>query len=331
MPATTAPDASIVVRPATEDDAAALAEIERRSPMVSGDVRVTVDRGEDYFASARLMEASDVVLAEVDGEPAAVHCAAFHHVRLAGEIVRVCYVHHLRVSAQHQGMGLFGRLKQVAAPRYPADLAGSYAWVARGNSRSRGLAPDIAPWDVEVARMRFDTRAAAGPAYGRPATEADAGHIVDLLNGSHAAEEFFVPYTVESLTARLERAPELYGWENLWLTDGAVLGVWPAGRGIQVITESPAGTTVNRDAVVLDYGVAAGAEADLLALTRAWCSRAADEGLDSLAAFTSPAAPNWSLRGELAHGTQSFDLIVSRLDEPSGLAASGLHVDPIYY
>lgn len=331
MTATTAPDISIVVRPATTADASALAEIERRSPMVSGDLRVTIDRGDDYFASARLMEASDVVMAEVDGEPAAVHCAAFHHIRLAGDVIKVCYVHHLRVAAHHQGKGLFGRLKRFAVPRYPADLAGSYAWVARGNSRSRGLAPDITPWNVDVVRARFDTQAAAGPAVGRPATAADAGQIVDLVNTSHAHEDFFVPYTVESLTARLDRAPELYSWDNLWLTDAAVLGVWAAGRSIQVITQTPDATTVNREAVVLDYGVAAGAEDDLRKLTRAWCSRAADEGLDSLAAFTSPRSPNWSVAADLPHTSRHFDLIATRLDEPSGISGSGVHVDQIYY
>lgn len=331
MTATTAPDVDIVVRPATPADASALAEIERRSPMVSGDVRVTVDRGDDYFASARLMEASDVVMAEVDGEPAAVHCAAFHHIRLAGDLVRVCYVHHLRVAAQHQGKGLFGRLKKFAVPRYPSDLAGSYAWVAAGNSRSRGLAPDIAPWNVDVVRRQFDAQASAEPSFGRPATVADAGHIVDLINSSHAHEGFFIPYSVESLTARLDRAPELYSWDNLWLTDGAVLGVWPAGRSIQVITETPDTTTVNRDAVVLDYGVSSGAEDDLLKLTRAWCSRAADEGLDSLATFTSPPSPNWSVGADLPHSARHFDLIATRIDEPAGIAGSGVHVDPIYY
>jgi hypothetical protein len=331
MTATTAPDVDIVMRPATAADASALAEIERRSPMVSGDVRVTVDRGDDYFASARLMEASDVVMAEVDGEPAAVHCAAFHHIRLADEVVRVCYVHHLRVAVGHQGKGLFGRLKKFAVPRYPSDLAGSYAWVASGNSRSRGLAPDIAPWNVDVVRRQFDAQASAGPAFGRPATAADAGHIVDLINSSHAHEEFFIPYTVESLTARLDRAPDLYSWDKLWLTDGAVLGVWPAGRSIHVITETPEVTTVNRDAVVLDYGVAAGAEDDLLKLTRAWCSRAADEGLDSLATFTSPLSPNWSVGADLPHSARHFDLIATRIDEPSGLADSGVHVDQSYY
>lgn len=331
MTATTAPDVDIVVRPATAADASALAEIERRSPMVSGDVRVTIDRGDDYFASARLMEASDVVMAEVDGEPAAVHCAAFHHIRLAGDVIRVCYVHHLRVAAQHQGKGLFGRLKKFAVPRYPSDLAGSYAWVAAGNSRSRGLAPDIAPWNVDVVRRQFDAQKSAGPAFGRPATVADAGHIVDLINSSHAHEQFFIPYTAESLTARLDRAPDLYSWDNLWLTDGAVLGVWPAGRSIQVITETPGTTTVNRDAVVLDYGVASGAEDDLLKLTRAWCSQAADEGLDSLATFTSPPSPNWSVGADLPHSARHFDLIATRIDEPQGIASSGVHVDPIYY
>lgn len=331
MSATTASDVNIVVRPATADDGPVLAEVERRSPMVTGDVRVTVDRGDDYFAAARLMEAVDVVMAEVDGEPAAVHCAAFHHLRVGGDLIRVCYVHHLRVAAAHQGKGLFGQLKKVAVPRYPADLSGSYAWVARGNDRSRGLAPDIQPWNIDVVRMRYDAASVAGPTVGRAATPADAPQIVDLINTSHRGEEFFVPYTVESLTTRMERAPDLYGWEHLLLTDDAVVGIWPAGHRIRIITESPDGTTVNREAMVLDYGVAPGAEDALGRLIRAQCARAADEGLDALAMFASPASANWRVAQSLPHTEEHFDLIATRFGEPADVASRGLHVDQIYF
>ncbi|HSS11577.1 MAG TPA: hypothetical protein VLL25_16950, partial [Acidimicrobiales bacterium] len=66
----------IIVRFATETDAPALADIERRSPMVLGDIAVTIDRGDDYFAATRLMEDVGIVVAEIDGLPIAVHCAA---------------------------------------------------------------------------------------------------------------------------------------------------------------------------------------------------------------------------------------------------------------
>ena len=54
--------------------------------------------------------------------------------------------------------------------------------------------------------------------------------VAARLNAFHGGEEMFVPYTEASLAARLARAPDLYGWERVWLAEGAVIGVWPAGR-----------------------------------------------------------------------------------------------------
>lgn len=326
-----AADPAIVVRPATLADARALADIERASPVVAGDVRVTVDRGDDYFAATRLMEDVDVVIAEVDGRPAAVHCAAFQHIRVHGELKRVCYVHHLRVAGRFQGRGLFGHLLQAAAPRYPADLDGSYAWVSRGNTRSRNLAPDIQPWSTDVSRRDMPTAALAGPSSGRPATPADAVDLVELLNLSHRGEEFYVPYTVESLTARMERSPDLYSWADVWIADGAVLGVWPAGRTIRFTIESSAGSTVQRQGVVLDHGVLPGAEEHLAALIRARCGALADEGLDTMSMFTSSASPGHRVLTRFPHDVSHFELIVTGLTEPPDLSARGLHVDPVYF
>src|SRR2546425_1308451 len=123
------PIPGLVVRPATRADGPALAEIDRQSPVVAGDTRVTVDRGDDYFAASRLMEQCNVVLAELDGRAIAVHCAAFFHTRIGGKDRHVNYIHHLRVLPEFQGSGIFGQLKQVAVARYPADAECSYAYV----------------------------------------------------------------------------------------------------------------------------------------------------------------------------------------------------------
>src|SRR5262245_58106170 len=44
-----APPAGITLRQARPDDAAALRALERRCPIVMGDVRATYDRGDDFF------------------------------------------------------------------------------------------------------------------------------------------------------------------------------------------------------------------------------------------------------------------------------------------
>src|SRR5437763_3619387 len=144
-------------------------------------------------------------------------------------------------------------------------------------------------WPLPVQRVELDCAALAGPPAGRAARPADAGEIVRRLNAFHDAEERFVPYTEASFAARVERAPDLYGWDNVWLTDGAVVGVWPAGTAMKTVTETRGARTVTIPGVTLDYAFAPGAEADLEALLRAWCGWLAPRGMDTLAIFTSPA------------------------------------------
>ena len=43
----------------------------------------------------------------------------------------------------------------------------------------------------------------------------------------------------------LARAPQEYAWEQVWLTDDAVVGVWPAGESIEVIVERDGRRTVS--------------------------------------------------------------------------------------
>jgi hypothetical protein len=54
------------------------------SAEVIGDVRVTYDRGDDYFAGGRLVGQSDPLVAEQDGALVAVHCVLNHELRVSG-------------------------------------------------------------------------------------------------------------------------------------------------------------------------------------------------------------------------------------------------------
>src|SRR5260370_40501621 len=93
-------------------------------------------------------------------------------------------------------------------------------------------------WSVPVLRAQVSCADLAGPPVGREATQSDAQVLVSLLNRFHGQEEVFVPYTIESLTARLERAPKQYSWDKLWMTQRAAVGVWPAGKSLTVVTQS---------------------------------------------------------------------------------------------
>jgi len=60
-------DVDVTVSEASEGDAAALSDLERRCPIVMGDTSMTIDRGTDYFAFTRLMEEAIVSIAPLAG------------------------------------------------------------------------------------------------------------------------------------------------------------------------------------------------------------------------------------------------------------------------
>jgi len=322
----------LVVRPATEADGPALAEIDRQSPVVAGDSRVTVDRGEDYYAASRLMEECDVVLAELDGRAIAVHCAAFFHTQIGKEERHVNYIHHLRVLPEFQGHGIFGRLKEVAVPRYPADAECSYAYVDAANQVSARMRrnPGYHLWPVTPVLLEVDTRRSAGPAYGRPATVDDADDICAILNEAHERDEFWRPLTPSSLAARLSRDPDQYGWQHLLFAEDAVAGVWQAGRSIAIVTESPGGRRVSRQGNVLDHGYLPGAQKSFLRLLRSWCSTLADAGLDHLAMFAIEGTPSHAMLEPLAANVRRFDFWTTRIPAPA-MENRSLFVDHIYF
>jgi hypothetical protein len=319
------------VREAGEGDALILADIERRCPMVLGETSVWLDRGADYLASTRLMEDCTIGLASVDGTPAALSCGAEHTVRIGGKLFDIVTVSHLRVLPEHQRKGLWGAANGVLN-KYWDHVDGSSAYIAVANAGMRhGFANTPDGWEQIVQRAQLDCAALAGPRTGRAATPTDAEAIVRKLNGFHGDEEMFVPYTAQSFAARVERAPDLYGWERVWLTDGAVVGVWPAGRALKTVSETAGVRHETLPGVVLDYACEAGAEAELEGLLRAWCGDLAGRGLDTLVLYTSPASPAAALLTGLARDVGDFLMWTPGVPVPPGAARRGLYTDAVYF
>jgi flavin reductase (DIM6/NTAB) family NADH-FMN oxidoreductase RutF len=324
-------DFQLEVREATAADAAILADVERRCPIVLDGVSRWFDRGEDYFAFARLMEDATVGLAFVDGAPAAVTCGARHTVRIGGEDKAIITVSHLRVLPEHQRKGLWGAANRVLDKYWPT-VAGSNAFIAVDNAgMQHGFRSTPDKWPTLVLAARLSPQRLAGPPHGRPATPADAGAIVGMLNAFHASEEMFVPYTAQSLTARLERAPDLYGWDRLWLTDGAVVGVWPAGRAWRTVIDRDGELSHSDPGVVLDYAFEAGAEGEFEALVRAWCGWLSERGMNRLTILTSSASPGERVLRGLADEVEAFNHWTPGVPPPSDAASKGLYIDPIYF
>jgi hypothetical protein len=318
-------------REAGPEDAALLADLESRCPIVMGDISVHFERGANYFDPMRLMEDASVGLASVDGEPAAVSCGAARAVRICGELKQMLTVSHLRVLPEHQRKGLWGEANKVL-DKYWNRVDGSHAYISVDNlAMQHGFANTPNKWGQVVQRVLLDCAALAGPGAGRPATPADADAMVARLNAFHGDEEMFVPYSAESLVARLSRAPDLYTWDRVWVTEGALLGVWPAGDAQRVVTTTAAIRTVSVAAVALDYAFDPGAEAELEALLRAWCAWLAPKGMDTLVTYTSPASPGTDLLTELARTTERFFMWTPGIEAPPDAERRGLYTDAVYF
>jgi hypothetical protein len=324
-------DFELGFREATAADAATLADIERRCPIVMGETSVHFDRGDDYMAATRLMEDCSIGLASVDGVPAAISCGAEHVVRVGGVLKTMITVSHLRVLPEHQRKGLWGAANKVL-DKYRDRTDGSNAYISVDNlGMQHGFAGTPNKWPQVVHRIPLDCAALAGPPAGRSATEADAGAIVARLNAFHDAEEMFVPYTVDSFSRRMDRAPDLYAWDRIWLSDGALVGAWAFGNALRMITEVGGVRTVSRSGVVLDYAFAPGADAEFEALLRAWCGHLAGEGFDTLVIYTSPASPGAALLERLGRDTERFFMWTPGIEVPDGAETRGLYVDAVYF
>ena len=316
----------IEIRQAEPSDASALNDLEVRAPMTLGTTTVVYDRGDDFLAFARLMEENVCFVAERDGELLGLACGAAHTVRVGGRQYRVMLLHHLRVPVEHRKSGIFSTLNGHVFATYDGRTDGAYGYTALENAEAMRIGGP-GTWNAGVYRAVLDCRTLAGPTHGRRASPADAAEIVDILNRCHAAEEMYLPYTVETLTARLTRASDLYTWNDFAVGDGAVLGVWPAGLGVTVEGDGRAETT---RAVALDYGFVPGADDELERLVRSSAADLLTRGHTELMMLTSDASPNNRLLSTQAARMDAFAFRMA-VPEPDGTVDRGLYVDPIYF
>jgi hypothetical protein len=166
---------------------------------------------------------------------------------------------------------------------------------------------------------------------GRAAVPSDAERIADLLNSTHGHEEMFLPYDRDSLCARLERAPDLYSWQRVRLTDNAVVGVWPSGPQVRVVRETNGRVAESRHGLVLDYGYARGAEQEFEQLLRFWSDWLAAHDHTHLSIFTSEPSPSYPIIAKLADQLEPFDLWTSPVSEPDAAIAHGVYADQVYF
>lgn len=315
-------------REASASDAPMLRDIERRTPIVTGGYKVYYDRGDDYFAGERLMGDVEVFVVERDDLVVGFSARAFPQIRVSGEVFRGLYSHRLRLLPEAQGEGVQGPLNAVKMLSGVGRRCLNYAFVAEGNMTALRSMERERFWVIGASRLIIDTAQAAGEAAGRSAGASDVHRLVGLFNVMHEQEELFVPYTPESLSLRLRRAPELYSWENVLLGTRAALGVWPARLGIR--REANGGVTHDTRALVLDFGCERGAEDELIALIGAACSELAERGTTELSIFNSTPSPVFSALSVLAKRSEPYLVGCFKAAGPD-LERRGVYVDQLYF
>lgn len=265
----TPPD-RLAIRLARPDDGPALADLERRAPLRLGEeplTFMTFDHGDDYFAPSRLMEEATIYVGEIDGRLVGVYCGALQRVHLDGETKHLFLEHHVRIDPDASRGAIFWALCNFGRDRY-ARAADSIAfYVSPDNLALRKFVSDVPPWSVPPVRALLPcTIDDEDEQAGHHVTVDDADHVVRALNGCHARSALYVPYTPASLTSRLTRDANQYGWSDLRVDAGAVLGV---GRNLVRVVKERGGTIEEtRRALALDHGFLPGGEADYRSLLR---------------------------------------------------------------
>src|SRR5260370_18864937 len=187
---------------------------------------MTSGRAESFFASTRLIDNFRGGRGCEDGNPAGVNVAALHIVRVGGRDYRIHAFAHLRILPEHQKKGLWGAINRLFDEKYPeGSVDGSTAYPSVDNAAMLRGFPCAPRWSMHQIRAQLPCASLAGPQVGRPATPRDAAQIVEILNATHERDEMYLPYTVESFTARVERSPRDYCSQRARITHRAAVEV----------------------------------------------------------------------------------------------------------
>lgn len=316
------------IRPARAEDAAALRELETRAPLEVGTARLSIDRGEDWFAATRLMDEASVLIAEIDQEPVGLLTGALRRAPIGGVDRKILFMGTARVPVTHGRKGVGTYLVAEMFVRYQTSQADTpLAYAPEGSSAVvPGGALSQLPnrWTASPTVAWLRTADAAGPDAGREADSSDAPQIAALLNAAHAHEDLYAPTSAATLSKRLDRG-DPYGWKDVLVGDSAVVGFWPRWAYTSTTVDGSVVSEGQRG-IVLDCGCAAGAEGELERLLRAACRRAADAGANALMVFPCARMRSaFDAMGASEPGT--FLLFTPSIPEP---AAARPHIDPCY-
>jgi hypothetical protein len=125
-------------------------------------------------------------------------------------------------------------------------------------------------------------------------------------------------------------SPDDYSWNDLVVSDHAVVGVWDAGWA--VVRSSGDTQTRDRVATVLDWGFSPDHPDSFAATLAAACQVAATRGVGTLHVFGGPPATGCQVLADLCAAAETFAVFAGAgLPEPARAATDGIYVDPVYF
>jgi GNAT superfamily N-acetyltransferase len=323
--------AEVSVRPATAADSDAIISLELRSALVLGDVQELFDRSPDALACCRIQDGCRVIVAEMGGRLVGLMAGVVFQPLIEGQRRTLVYIHRARVDPEfrHRGvaMALSGVLFSWSAER-GAEVP-CYA-IAPGNTTSLSFVErGGGRWPRDLALLDIDVSQAT-PGAAEPIAEEQLPEAVDLINATHAGEDFFEPLTVDSLRARLSR-DRAYGLANLrGLFAGgaliAVAGLLDKGANTERIRidRTSGRETRSRSAAVVDWGYTPGRQGQFVELLD--CLAGDARALDrTTLTICEPQANSFSPGSPYKRGTVS--LFTPSMKPPAVEAISGLYFD----
>jgi hypothetical protein len=331
-----APEA-VSARLARETDEGALADLERRTPVVDGGVQRLYDRTGRWFDQLGLMQEVLPVVAEIDGRIVGAMVDAIHGVSIDDWSGRMLYRMRLRVEPASQGRRVFPVLNGASVDFRLSRCNSGWgfdseeAFIATDNRRVREILPPSSSaidWATTIERVVIDCRSASCVGDLESIAATDAELLFELLGASRRREIGYPYATVEQIVDRFERAPDIYGWHDVWTNGEATVGIW--NEGVTLTTSRSDERSVERTALALDYGCRAGREDALASLIRTACRELMDRGVTHLAIFTSVGAQLRSAIVPLASRIERFQRRL-RIPEPRDAPQRGVYVDPVYF
>jgi hypothetical protein len=310
--------AGLTIREARRpDDGPALAALERETAIVLPDrtIRFDFDDDDAYFESWDVLDEPGAVVAEADGDGVVASMQlSIVPLRVEGRTYRSGYAHRVRTHPSRSGEGLVQHLTQAGLDAKPIGPGGAMdalvVAIGRGNEAMlKGWKGRAGEWPTAPTRFVIDAIATASDAPELDElTTPDLTDAVRILNAGHERDEGFVPYTNETLTSRLERAPHLYGTRDVVRLGSAVAGVWHAGLRARTVVTTADGEHIQRRAVAADWGVVPGHERDLAQLLAVVCGGLVERGLTHLCVYASPPTPGWDVLTALPAARDEFHL-----------------------